>query len=659
MLVALALLLLATLSGAVVSYAYDADAPLPVRLAHGVATGFAALAIVGFVGAALAGISIGTGLAAIALVLPLVAARKTELRDRLRVDWQAVGASVRGAVVDRDRGALAAVVFSVVAVVFLGLVFERVIVMRDGALYTGYVNNLGDLPFHMQVASSFAFGRNFPPEDPTYAGTGFAYPYLSDFLAAMLVNLGASMGEAFFLQNLALGLALVGLLYRFVQVLTLDRLASYLAPLLLLLSGGLGWTMLAGDVQRGERGLIGTLTSLQHDYTITSDGPYRLGNAITTLLVTQRSLLSGLPLALIAFILLWRLVQSPPAPLEGGKRNGVLRFFAANRVALAAGVVTGMLPLIHAHSFVVVMGTAFLLGVVFRQWRDSRWQSWALYVIVALTLALPQIWWSTHDSVANAGMFFGVELGWDHGDTNIVWFWLLNTGLFIPLALLGGWWLWSGRAGRDRRRAAVLFCAVFVTWFVVPNVFRLAPWIWDNIKVLLYGFVGALPLVAYGLARLLRAPGAWRVAGALALASLLLAGSLDVWRALSRQTEYLEFDREAIAMAQAIRSRTPPRALILHAPTWNPTVFLTGRRSLLGYTGYIWAHGLDYAGREADIKKIYAGDGDADALMRGYGIDYLVVTPLERGYTQVNDQYLAKLTLVDEIGASRLYEVKR
>ncbi len=144
------------------------------------------------------------------------------------------------------------------------------------------------------MTASFAFGENFPPEDPTYAGTGFAYPYMADFLAALFVTAGATMAQAYFIANLALGLSLVALLYRFTRVLTFDRLAAYIAPLLVLFSGGLGFVILLDDVAAGENGIVGALTTMTHDYTITGEGPYRWGNAITTLLVTQRSLLFGL-----------------------------------------------------------------------------------------------------------------------------------------------------------------------------------------------------------------------------------------------------------------------------------------------------------------------------------------------------------------------------
>jgi hypothetical protein len=583
--------------------------------------------------------------------MPLLGLGRPAFRERFSADLRATLRDLISAVRDPTLSSYGPIVYSAGLAVFLWFVFDRVILEEDGALLTGYVNNLGDLPFHLQVTSSFAYAQNFPPEDPTYAGTGFAYPYLSDFLAAMFVAIGASLRDAFFVQNLLVALGLVGLLFRFTYVLTNDRLAGFLAPVIVLLSGGLGWVAFLQDARLGEQGILAALGALTHDYTIVGEGPFRWGNAITTLLVTQRSLLFGLPVALAAFTLLWKLIHAdPPALTRLDLRAG------HNRLAVAAGILTGSLPLVHAHSFVVVMGTAFFFGLLFRQWRERRWIPWSIYVIAALALALPQIWWSTHDSIANAGTFFGFELGWDHGDENIAWFWLLNTGLFIPLMAIAAFW-----PGRQpiASRSLLLFSAAFLAWFIVPNVMKLAPWVWDNIKVLFYWFVGFVPLVALLLARALRADRPWKLLGATALLSMTLAGGIDVWRVLSSQTELQEFDRDGIAIAEVVRDATPARALILHAPTYNPPVFLTGRRSLLGYTGYIWAHGLPYEEREADIKRIYGGEDGADELIAQYGIEYILVSPIERGSMTVNDAFLATYPVIGEIGEYRLHEVPR
>jgi len=656
MIAATLLTLLAIAGGTLASYAYDDDAPLVTRLAYGAASGLVALAAFGFVLANFIDIvPAGVG-AGILVALPLGGLTRPGVRSRVAEDARGLARDIRTGITDPTLSNYGPIVYSLLLLAFLWLVFDKVILEQDGALLTGYYNNLGDLPFHLQVTTSFAFGQNFPPEDPTYAGTGFAYPYLSDFLAAVFVGFGASLRDAFFLQNLVLGLALVGALFRFTRVLTADRLAAFLAPVLVLLSGGLGWIVFLQDARLGEQGILGALGALGQDYTIVGEGPFRWGNAITTLLVTQRSLLFGLPVALIVFVLLWKLIHAePPASIRPALRSEPIR------LALAAGILTGSLPLVHAHSFVVVLGTAFFFGLFFRQWRERRWVPWAVYVIAALVLALPQIWWSTHDSIANAGTFFGFEFGWDRRDENFAWFWFLNTGLFIPLAAIATIASVSVIRGRQpiASRPLLLFSAAFLAWFIVPNLMKLAPWVWDNIKVLFYWFVGFVPLVALLLSRMLQSGRGWKVLAVSAVLSMTLAGGIDVWRVLSGQTELQEFDADGIAVAAVIRDETPPRALILHAPTYNPPVFLTGRRSLLGYTGYIWAHGLPYLDREADIKRIYAGEPDADALVARYGIEYILVSPIERGSMTVNDAWFEQFAVTGSAGEYTLYEVAR
>ena len=659
MLPALTLALVATLAGTLATYFYSDGPALPTRFAFGASTGLAALGLVGFVLSNLVGLGLATVVTTVLFVAIFATLTSPVLRAAVARDVASTVADVQAAIQRPSLRTTGPLVYMAAAVVLLWVVFSKVVIEQRGGIYTGYVNNLGDLPFHLQITASFAHGRNFPPQDPEFAGTRFAYPYLSDFVAAVFVRLGASMRDAFFLQNMILGLSLVAVLHRFAWVVTRDRLAAAITPVLVLFSGGLGWLMLFDEARRGEQGILRVLGALPHDYTIVSDGPFRWGNAIATLLVTQRSLLFGLPLAIIVFILLWELIHLERERVVTVRRAeiGPAAIVAAvlrNRLALAAGVLTGLLPLIHPHSFGVVIGTAFLLGLVFRQWRDGRWFGWAVFVVLALTLAVPQLWFSTRDSLANAGTFFGFAFGWDHGNQNILWFWFLNAGPFIAVLLAAA--VWAARPP-TARRSLLLFTLPFLAWFFVPNVVKLAPWVWDNIKVLFYWYVGCVPLAALLLARMLRARMTIRVAAVGILCALTLAGGLDVWRSLSGQTEYQEFDSDGVAMANLILADTPPTSLILHAPTYNPPVFLTGRRSLLGYPGHVWSRGLDYGPREADIKRIYAGSPEAEALLSKYGVDYVLVSPIERNYMPVSDAFFARFTEVAQSGEYRLYKI--
>ena len=72
------------------------------------------------------------------------------------------------------------------------------------------LNNFGDLPFHLSVITSFAYGNNFPPEDPTYAGVRFTYPFLTDFVSAIFVRCGADLRQSMFIENFILAVSLSG-----------------------------------------------------------------------------------------------------------------------------------------------------------------------------------------------------------------------------------------------------------------------------------------------------------------------------------------------------------------------------------------------------------------------------------------------------------------
>jgi uncharacterized membrane protein len=117
------------------------------------------------------------------------------------------------------------------------------------------------------------------------------------------------------------------------------------------------------------------------------------------------------------------------------------------------------------------------------------------------------------------------------------------------------------------------------------------------------------------------------------------------------------FDAEGIGFAESIKQQTPPRAMIIHAPVHNHPVFLTGRKSLMGYPGHVWTHGLEYLQRESDIKRAYSGGLDADEILRKYHVEYAVVSPLERNVLNVNEQFFSKFQIVGEVGGYRLYKI--
>jgi hypothetical protein len=637
MVLALTLAACAVLGGTLATYLYGDDLPLFVRLCAGASTGLAAFGLAVFSLALCFGFTaLSVAMAVVLVLTPLVLMARPAYRHHLMSDLTSAWRSAQGAVQRPDHKTLAHVAFYAAMMLLIWKVSDRAMFDGGDGIYTGVVNNLGDLPFHLGAVARFVYGENIPPENPTYAGVRFTYPFLMDFVAAVFVWAGATFRQALQLQNVLLAVALVGLLHRWALELTRDRLAAMVTPALILLNGGLGWWLLVRQLWQGDRGALATIAFPDRDFTI-GEG-LRWGNSVTTLFVPQRAFLLGLPLAILVFALWWRATDT------GSEAS-------ATRRMVAAGVVAGLLPLVHAHTFGVVIGMASCLALLLGPWR-----AWAAFLVTALVIALPQIAWIMHGSSTEASSFLAWHFGWDKGDQNFLWFWFWNTGLFIPLTIAG--YFWREEEKRLDRRL-LRFCLPFALCFLIPNLVRLSPWIWDNIKILFYWQIASAPLVAVVLARLSRR-GSWQRGVALAaLVSLTLSGGLDVWRVVSHASEVQVFSRDGVAFAEIVRQKTPPRSLILHAPTYNHPVFLTGRRSLMGYAGHLWSHGIEYGRREADVKQVYAGANDAEELLARYGVDYIVVGPPERTLLSVNDAFFSRFTIVAEASGYRLHVIPR
>jgi hypothetical protein len=628
MFVACLVLVLATLSGALLTYLFDRSAPLPARLAMGVCLGLALLAGAGYLFA----LAFGLGTTCIALSLATLLlpglllvnpGRRKLIAESVEPGLESAWAALR----QPSRVTISYIVFYAALTILLGMMFGRAVYENSLGIFTGVTNNLGDLPFHLQVISSFTQGENFPTQDPTYAGVRFVYSFLVDFEAAMLVRCGADMFTAMWLQSMFLALALVGLVQYFTQLLTKSRLAGFIAPLLVLFSGGLGWTWIFNDLRNSEYGLLPLLGTLPRDYTIVPETIFRWGNSLTSLFVPQRSILFGMPLALVIFCQWWLALEEPAGESAAS---------TARPRMIAAGLLAGLLPLAHAHTFLVVMGVGACLMLIFR----AQWRNWLLFFEVAAVIALPQLWWLSRAAGAvDTQSYMGWHLGWDRGSTNALWFWLVNTGLFIPALLLA--LLWRNKNFALPRRL-LWFYAPFLLCFIVPNLIKLAPWVWDNIKVLFYWYLASVPLVALLLARGLEQKSKWRWAAAGALACMLLSGVFDVLRVVTDTTAHQEFDIPGIDVAQAISQKASPHAVVLHAPTYNSPVFLTGRRSLMGHPGWIFSRGLDYTKRNDEIGRMYAGAPDAEALLRQYGVEYVLIGPLERATLRINDTFWSR-----------------
>src|ERR1700754_2845928 len=353
MTVSLLLALLVTLSGTIVTYLYDDNATLGARLCSGACLGLAALGLAGFVVASIIGLLSGIAvlLSAAICCSPLALFTDAAISKRFKQDCQNALRSVSSPNV---RSAGYFLFYLVIAVVFWK-VFDRAVIEDSTGLSTGLLNNYGDLPFHISVITSFAYGNNFPPEDPTYAGVRFTYPFVSDFLSAMFLRCGADLRQSMFIENFLLAISFVGVIHRWALEMLRDRLAAVITPLIVILSGGLGWVLLFQQADANDGGLFGALVNLSPSFTVIPETTWRWGNAISALLVPQRGFLMPLPLAVLAFTQWWLATEKEtPKPERAKKTTNVWkqpetepsRFPISQRRMIAAGVAAGLFPLV-------------------------------------------------------------------------------------------------------------------------------------------------------------------------------------------------------------------------------------------------------------------------------------------------------------------------
>jgi len=540
-------------------------------------------------------------------------------------------------------------------------------VYTPGGLFAGYVNIWGDWAAHLSFAGSFAYAHNLPPAYPIDPGHHLGYPFMIDFFAANLVPLGSRLTSALVMTSGLLGLAFPAVLYLAAQRFAGGRAAAAIAVFVFVLSGGLGFYFLLGDIRHSG---LAALVHLPREYSLNRDLNYQWLNPVLAYLVPQRSTLFGFSLALILLLVLWLAVRGvhaePHTPTSGSAGTPpASREGAGWQPYVFAGVVAGVMPAYHVHAF----GTVVALSVFWALF--NRRIQWLAFFIPALVIGVPILAWmwpAANTSVCGTspslhGYCFEVGwlsyLDWQHTSAiwavpDFVWFWIRNTSLFIPLLIAAHVlrsWIPTG---------LTKWFAPMWLWFLVPNVIVLQPWDWDNTKFFMFWALLGSILVGGVLARLFqRGPGSAIVA-ALLMILLGLSGALDLARASDFGVSAVQFtDANGIQVADWVRQHTDAKAEFAVADEHNsPIPTLGGRRVMIGYPGWLWTYGLpDYVQKGQDLKRILGGDPSTPDLVRRYGVDYVMIGPQEIPRGASRAYWDTHGTLVYDNGEYAVYKV--
>jgi hypothetical protein len=624
-------------AGVGITYLSGVALNLEERLAFGTVLGAMAVASATFLLSMLVrDVTMATVLLGLAVAVALGAGAAIAGRDRLAADLSDAVSRWRRSLRAPGHPWPFAVVVLVCGAWTLHFLSQAYVFKPDG-LYAGYVNIWGDWAAHLSFTGSFAYGRNFPPQFPIDPGNHLGYPFMIDFLAANLVPLGTSLTSALVLTSGLLGLAFPAVLYLAAQRFTGGRAAAAIAVFVFLLSGGLGFVYLIGDLRAGG---WAALVHLPREYTLDRSINFQWLNPVLAYLVPQRSTLFGFSLALIVLVLIWVAVR---------ERLGWRAF-------LFAGVIAGAMPAFHVHAY----GTVVALSVFWAAFNLRR--EWVAFFIPAIAIGVPVIVWML-PPVNNIGCGtewsirgYCIQLGWLAANDNWLWFWIKNTSLFIPVlvaAHIAYSWFPTG-FGK--------WFAPLWLWFLVPNVLVLQPWDWDNTKFFIFWALLGSVMVGGVLAGLFKRGPAPAVLAAVLLVVLGLSGALDLARASDPTKSSYQFtDTKGLQVAEWVRQNTSPYAVFAAADEHNsPIPTLSGRRILVGYPGWLWTYGLgDFEQKGADQRLILQGAESTPDLVDKYGIGYVLIGPQElAGPRNANVEYWSQNgTLVYTNGEYSVYRV--
>jgi hypothetical protein len=276
----------------------------------------------------------------------------------------------------------------------------------------------------------------------------------------------------------------------------------------------------------------------------------------------------------------------------------------------------------------VALGGAGLLLLA----RRRVLRHWLAFLGPALVLGVPVI-----VALLPPGDAMRVQLGWmansnGHHD-GVLWFWLKNTGLFIPLLLAA-----NLRRGLLPKGLAVAFAPIWL-WFVVPNIVVFHPWEWNNTHYFAFWTLFGSLLIGALLAAWSRRGSEGRLLAMGCFVVLVLAGGLDLARTIDYSRSSIRItDADGEALGRWARTTPPDARFVTAARHEHPITALAGRQVLIGFPGWVNDLGVhEWPTLVNDVTTILDHGPGTDELLDRFGIDYVVVGPLEHEQPHLAD----------------------
>ncbi len=538
-------------------------------------------------------------------------------------------------------------------------------------------NNLGDLSLHITLIRNFANGAQVWPDSPIYALSKLRYPAGIDLFNALLclvhvdlmrglvwVGLLGSLATfyAFFRWGGTFGVA--GFLFNGgiagFQVLKTFKFLDY--------QGGnkIAWKSIPLSMFVTQRGWLyaipAALVLLWHwREKYFSDTPMsfiRRKSAAPEIASPEMAAQPEVKMEATETQAPVIADENPGLPFDGnihGQRKGPLPFWV--ELSLYASM-----PLFHVHTF-IALTIVLVVALFFERVRWPRIFSEApirKHVVKLLGAAfIPAtffVWlvtdhfharsmvkwhpgWVQDSTDFGAPFFrlggsanFGSATGfgallqktWNGLVAPFFQFWLTNFGLWVllVLALVGlcGWRVWkSGWRWGKKPPADVLFVLSAVVIFGIGYFVQTAPWDWDNLKLMVWGYFLILPFLWSDLIERWALPER-----AVTCVALFASGFVTLLGGLAAgHPGFGLIERARLDAIGSVVRPLPIEARFAAYPTYNHPLLLQGRKVVLGYPGHLWTEGFDYEAPNRQLTALMRGAPNWREAAKALGVRYI------------------------------------
>jgi len=279
--------------------------------------------------------------------------------------------------------------------------------------------------------------------------------------------------------------------------------------------------------------------------------------------------------------------------------------------------------------------------------------TWGLYLIIVLVLALPQLICFTFGQTKGDG-FLQPHFNWINSKDSYFWFYVKNMG--VPALLLI-----PALFNANKRSLSVV--APVAVLMLLAETFSLQPNVYDNNKIIYPAFFLAIGIVADYMVTVyqkLKSIKGREILAVGVIIACVLSGALSMGREYVAD-EFEMFSSSDVKTAEWIDKNTENDAVFLTNDRYNNAITgLTGRSVVCGGGWFFSTHGLpDYNQLQNEVKQMYANPETSKSLFEKHSVDYIVVGPDERNSYTVNEDSIKNIAdVVYNENGVQVYKLK-